>query len=108
MTTSCPSSPQVFQVFLNVLRHATVPVVLGVPPENPGAIRRHEKVPWIGTEVVIGLGHASKGRPGIVKDVLCNQSTPSGLQVVIQITSLDSNAPFRQLTLDFDHVLEAR
>lgn len=97
-----------FQVHLNVLRRTTVPVVLGVSPKNPGAIPRNAKVPWIGTEVVIGQGHASKGYPGVVKDVLCNQSTPSGLRLVIQITSLDSNAPFRHVTLDFDHVLEAR
>jgi hypothetical protein len=108
MITSYPSSPQIFQMYLNVLRRTTVPVVLGVPQKNPSVIPRREKVPWIGTEVVIGPGHASKGYPGIVKDVLCNQSTPSGLQLVIQITSLDSNALFRQLTLDFDHVLEAR
>ena len=97
-----------FQVHLNLLRHATVPVVLGVPPKNPSAIPQNAKVSWVGTEVVIGRGHASKGYPGIVKDVLCNQSTPSGLRLVIQITSLDSNAPFRQVTLDFDHVLEVR
>ena len=97
-----------FQVNLNLLRRATVPVVLGVPLKNPSAIPRPEQVPWIGTEVVIARGHGSKGYPGIVKDVLCNQSTPSGLRLVIQITSLDSNAPFTQLTLDFDHVLEAR
>jgi hypothetical protein len=96
------------QANLNVLRRTTVPVVLAVPPKNPGAIPRPEQVPWIGTEVVIGRGHGSKGRPGVVKDVLCNQSTPSGLRLVIQITWLDSNAPFKQLTLDFDQVLEAR
>ena len=108
MTTSCPSSPQTFQVNLNVLRHTTVPVVLGVPLKYPGAIPRHERVPWIGTEIVIARGHGSKGRPGVVKDVLCHQLTPSGLRLVIQITSLDSNAPFTQLTVDYDHVLEAR
>jgi hypothetical protein len=97
-----------FQAQLNLLRRATAPVVLGVPPKNPGSIPRNAKVPWIGTEVVIGAGHASKGYPGIVKDVLCNQPTSSGLRLEIQITSFDSNAPFRHVILDFDHVLEAR
>jgi hypothetical protein len=84
-----------------------------IPPvpsfsKNPGSIPRNVKVPWVGTEVIIGTGHASKGYPGIVKDVLCNQPTPSKLRLVIQTTSLNSNAPFRQVTLDFDHVLEVR
>ena len=108
MTTPCPSSPQIFQVNFNILRQATVPFVHGVPLKHPDANPRPERVPWIDTEIIIARGHNSKGYPGVVKDVLCHQSTPSGLQLVIQITSLDSNAPFRQITLDYDHVLEAR
>jgi hypothetical protein len=49
-----------------------------------------------------------KGHPGIIKDVVCNQPTPSGLRVVVQITSLDSTAPFKHIIVDYDHVVEAR
>ncbi len=59
-------------------------------------------------EIVIAHGHPMKGYPGIIKDVLCNQRIPSGLQVVVQITSLDSGAPFKCITLDYDHVVDAR
>lgn len=108
MTTLCLSFPQTFQVNLNVLQHTSVPMVLGILPKNPGVIPRSARVPWIDTEIVIASGHASKGHLGVVKDVLCHQSTPSGLRVVMQITSLDPSTPFRRLTLDYDHVLEAR
>jgi hypothetical protein len=97
-----------FQVNVNVLQHTTVPMVLGIHPKYPGAILRSARVPWIDTKIVIGHGHACKGYLGIVKDVLCHQPTSSGLRLVIQITSVDPNAPFRQLTVDYDHVLEAR
>ena len=43
-----------------------------------------------------------------VKDILCNQPTPSGLRVVVQMNHLDSTTPFRQLVLDYDSVVEAR
>jgi hypothetical protein len=49
-----------------------------------------------------------KGYPGIIKDVLCNQPTQSGLRVEVQITSLDSTAPFRRIILDYDLVVEAK
>ena len=59
-------------------------------------------------EVVITGRHSERTRLATVKDVLCNQPTPSGLRVVVQKTYFDASAPFRQLTLDYDNVLEAR
>lgn len=59
-------------------------------------------------EVVITGRHAERNRLATVKDVLCNQPTPSGLRVVVQRTCFDVSAPFRRLTLDYDNVLEAR
>jgi hypothetical protein len=59
-------------------------------------------------EVVITGRHAERNHLATVKDVLCNQPTPSGLRVVVQRTCFDVSAPFRQLTLDYDNVLEAR
>lgn len=97
-----------FQVPINLLKHSDVPKVLGLYPKHAGAIPRSEKVPWINVEIVIAQGHPMKGHRGIIKDVLCNQSTPSGLKVVVQTTYLDPTAPFKYITLDYDHVVEAR
>jgi len=96
-----------FQVPINLLKHSDAPIVLALHPEHASAVSRSERVPWIKLEIVIAHG-PMKGYPGVIKDVLCNQPTPSGLQVVVQITSLDPSAPFKHITLDYDHVLEAR
>jgi hypothetical protein len=59
-------------------------------------------------EVIITGRHSEKTRLATVKDVLCNQPTPSGLRVVVQMKALESTTPFRQLVLDYDSVVEAR
>ena len=104
----CSYSLQTFQVNIILLKHSDVPTLLGQHPKHAGAISSSEQVPWINLEIIITHGHPMKGYPGVIKDVLCNQRTPSGLQVVVQITSLDSTAPFKHITLDYDHVVEAR
>lgn len=93
---------------VNVLKHTTVPHVFGTQIHPSVAIPRSERPPWLGTNVIITGRHALRTRPAIIKDVLCNQPTESGLKVVIEITSLDPNAPFPRLVLDYDSVLEAR
>ena len=108
MPISSSYSRQTFQVPINLLKHSDVPKVLGLHPKHAGAIPHLERVPWINVPIVIAHGHPMKGYPGIIKDVLCNQPTPSGLKVVVQITSLDPTAPFKYITLDYDHVVEAR
>ena len=108
MVTSCSCSCQTFQVPINLLKHSDVPIVLALHPKHASAISRSERVPWINMEIIIIQGHSMKGYQGIVKDVLCNQSTPSGLQVVVQITSLDPTSPFKHITVDYDYVVEAR
>ena len=108
MPTSCSYSRQTFQVQINVLKHSDAPNVLGLHLKHAGVIPPSERVPWINVEIVTARGHPMKGYPGIIKDVLCNQPTPSGLRVLVQITSLDSTAPHRNITLDYDHVVEAR
>jgi hypothetical protein len=68
-----------------------------------------DRIPWIRTEIIIiAERNALKGYRGIVLDVLCNQKTPSGLQVQIQLTSLDPNSPFKTFIFDYDNVVEAR
>jgi hypothetical protein len=103
-----PQSPQMFKVPANLLVRLAIPYIHGKQPGQVDTIPRPERVPWIGTNIIITHGNMNKGYLGIVKDVLCHQSTPSGLRLVIQLTALDSTAPFRQLTVDYDHVLEAR
>jgi hypothetical protein len=100
--------PQKLTLHVNVLKHIAVPHVFGTQIQPPSVIPKSEHVPWLGTNVVITGRHPLRTRPAIVKDVLCNQPTASGLKVVIEITSLDPNAPFPRLTLDYDSVLEAR
>jgi hypothetical protein len=102
----CSYSPQTFEVSLNLLKPATVPHVLGTHPQNESAIGRSERVPWINKEIiVIKDGHIYRTLKGIVKDVLCNQRTPSGLRVVVQ---MDSIMAFPGITLDYDGIVEAR
>jgi hypothetical protein len=108
MLSSCAHvSLQIFDVSVNLLKRATVPHVLGTHPQDEGAIGRSEQVPWINKEVIIVKdGHAFRTLKGIVKDVLCNQPTPSGLSLVVQMNSMIMTFP--SITLDYDGVVEAR
>lgn len=92
---------------LNLLNHSDVPTLLAQHPKHADAIPCSERVPWINVEIIIAHG-IMKGQTGVIRDVLRNQRTPSGLKVVVQITLLDPAAPFRCITLDYDHVVEAR
>jgi hypothetical protein len=82
--------------------------MLGTCPHPSVAIARSDRIPWINAEIIIAGRHVEKTRLATVKDVLCNQPTPSGLRVVVQMKDLESTTPFRQLVLDYDSVLEAR
>ena len=80
--------------------------MLGKHPQGRGAIGRPERVPWINKEIIVVKdGHAFRTLKGIVKDVLCNQPTPSGLRLVVQMNSVMA---FPTITLDYDGVVEAR
>lgn len=66
-----------------------------------------DRVPWIGTRVVITkLGNPFKGRTGVVKDVLCGQETASGLKIGLQLEYLDPSSPFKSMVVDYDDVVE--
>ena len=91
---------------VNLLKHATVPHVLGTHPLDEDAIGRSEWAPWINEEViVVANGHPFWTLLGIVKDVLCDQPTPSGLRVVVQMNSIMA---FPTIPLDYDGVVVAR
>jgi hypothetical protein len=70
--------------------------------------RKRDRVPWIGTQVIINAKHPLKGYSAVVTDVLRNQETPSKLKLAIQLTRFDPNVPYKKLTLDYDHVVEER
>jgi hypothetical protein len=106
MLSSCAHISQIFDVSINLLKRATVPLVLGKHPQGEGAIGRYERIPWIDKEIiVIEDGHMFRTLKGIVKDVLCNQPTPSGLKLVVQMNSIMIHP---SITLDYDGVVEAR
>ena len=91
---------------VNLLKHATVPHVLGRHPQGEDAIGRSERAPWINEEIiVVAKGHPFRTLGGIVKDVLCNQPTPSGLRVMVQMNSI---MVFPIIPLDYDGVVVAR
>jgi hypothetical protein len=49
--------------------------------------------------------HPLKARRGIILDILCNQATPSGLKVCVELTTLTAS-PFTCVVLDYDYVVE--
>jgi len=90
---------------LNLLKHATVPFVFGTQPPDEGDIERSERVLWIHTEIIIVQpSHPFRTMRGVVKDVLCNQQTPSGLRIVVQPNFVG----LPNITLDYNSVVEAR
>ena len=102
----CSYSLQSFNVSLNLLKRAAVPFVLGTHPQGKGAIGWSEQVPWINKEVIVVKdSHMFRTWKGIVKDVLFNQPTPSGLKLVVQMNSIMT---FPSITLDYDGIVEAR
>ena len=103
---SCAHSLQIFDVSVNLLKPASVPHVLGMHPEDESAIGRFEQVPWVNQEIIVVKDrHVFKTLKGIVKDVLRQQPTPSGLRLVIQMNSIMA---FPNITLDYDGIVEAR
>ena len=68
---------------------------------------RGNKIPWVGTSVIITkLGDPWKGYEAVVKGVLANQRTASGLKVEIQLSHLDFTSPFQTMIVDYDDILE--
>ena len=91
---------------VNLLKPATVPHVIGTHLQGVNAIGQFERVPWVNKEIiVVEDGHVFRTLRGVIKDVLCNQPTPSGLKVVVQMNSIMTSP---SITLDYDGVLEAR
>ena len=102
----CLYFPQILEVSVNLLKCAIVLHVFGMYSQSEGVIGQSERVPWINREVIVVKdGHAFRTLKGIVKDVLCNQPTPSGLRLVVQMNSMMA---FPSITLDYDGVVEAR
>ena len=72
-------------------------------------LMEHDNVGWIGTSVLVtGTGNPMRGYRGIVKDVLCGQTTKSGLRIAVQFTHMDPAAPFKTVIVDFDEIVDAK
>lgn len=97
-----------FETHINLLKHTSVPHVLGKCPEKGGSIPGSGRVPWINTEIIISGRHPFKSYSGFVKDVLSNQTTVSGLKVEVELSTFDQTMTLRRLILDYDMVVEAR
>jgi hypothetical protein len=93
-------------VHINLLKRSTPPFVLGTQARHFHDTQRFDHVPWIHTEVIIiAEHHPWRTHRAVIKDILCNQKTPSGLRVAVQLKSSISSD---SILLDYDDVLEAK
>ena len=93
-------------VHINLLKHTLVPFSYGTDRPSSSDVPQIDYVPWRNTRIRITKGgQGLRTRPAVVTDVLCNQATPSGLKVQIQLTTLDAVNPFGTLVLDYDDVV---
>jgi hypothetical protein len=100
---------QSIEVHPNCLRAATVPFLHAQPTSDSESKPFNDPIPWIGTEILVsGYGNPMKGYRGVVKTVLCKQSTESGLRVVAQLAHLNPSCPYKTEVLDYDHVIEVQ
>jgi hypothetical protein len=78
-------------------------------PEADDSLSKADRVPWIGTNVIITkVGHPLKGCSGVVKDVLPGQHTASGLKVFVQLTHYNPSVPYMSLHVDYEDVVEEK
>jgi len=62
--------------------HALPPVIPG--DAGPSSLARANHIPWLGQTILITkIKHPFKGHQAVVKNVLCNQDTISGLRIVV-------------------------
>jgi len=86
--------------------HTPPPVIPG--DAGPSSLARADHIPWLGQTILITkIKHPFKGHQAVVKNVLCNQDTISGLQIVAQLSHWDPTVPFQTIVLDYDDVIEA-
>ena len=86
--------------------HTPPPVIPG--DAGPSSLVQADHIPWLGQTILITkIKHPFKGRQAVVKNVLCNQDTISGLRIVAQLSHWDPTIPFQTIVLDYDDVIEA-
>ena len=89
-----------------VVFHALPPVIPG--NAGPSSLTQADHIPWFGQTILITkIKHPFKGCQAVVKNVLCNQDTISGLRIVAQLSHWDPTVPFQTIVLDYDDVVEA-
>ena len=95
-----------FKVDANWVKVTTPPFYLGSKnclPEPTTPSMQFDSTPWKGTRVTVTGDNQYKGIHGIIKDVLCNQKTSSGLRFLVELQYV----PIRVELFDYDHLLEA-
>lgn len=64
--------------------------------------------PWVNLPATITkVGNPFRNYPAVVRDVLLRQDTPSGLKVILEITTYQAAAPRRTVSVDYDFVVDA-
>ena len=101
---------QRYEFHVNWLKLTTVPFLHSSSTLKPGdSLSKVDSVPWISTLVIImKIGNPLKGYVSIVKDVLCEQDTASGLKIVIQLVHHDPSSPYKSVVVNYDDVVEQR
>ena len=76
-------------------------------PEQFPELKSQDQMPWRGVKVlIIKQGHQHKSKAAVVRTVLPNQDTPSGLKVEVHSAHYDPNAPFSKAVFDYDDLIE--
>jgi len=89
-----------------VVFHTPLPVSPG--NAGPSSLVQSDCIPQLGQTILITkIKHLFKGRQAVVKNVLCNQDTLSGIQIVVQLSYWDPTVPFQTIVLNYDDVVEA-
>lgn len=101
---------QTYHAHRNWLKIEEVPFLHASLTSNAVGHRRYDvQVPWIGIEVVvIKAHHVWRGSQAIVKDVINNQLTASGLKVEVELARYGPSDTFRRLILDHEDVVEQK
>ena len=86
------------------------PVLYPIPeptPEQFPELNVRDQMPWRGVKVLIlKKGHQLRTKAAIVRSILRNQNTPSGLKVEVHALDYDPNIPFGKALFDYDDVVE--
>lgn len=99
---------QSVEIHVNGAFSTDPPIQFADEPAFPVALcERRIRHPWCDTRVTINkLSHPRKGQSGTIVDVLLNQSTSTGLVIVLRLEQFEPVAPFPIISIHCDYVVE--